>query len=68
MEPNLELHPQYVTNADGHRTAVILPVEEYEELIEDLDDLAIAAERRDQATIPHGQVRAELKRDGYLQD
>ena len=32
MEPSPKLHPQYVTNVDGHRTAVILPVEEYEEL------------------------------------
>ena len=27
---------QYVTDANGERTAVILPLDEYEELLEDL--------------------------------
>jgi PHD/YefM family antitoxin component YafN of YafNO toxin-antitoxin module len=27
---------QFVTDADGHKTAVILPLEEYEELLEEL--------------------------------
>jgi len=63
-----QLHPQYVTDSDGHRSAVILPVEEFEELLEDLNDLAVVAERRDSATIPHEAVRAELKRDGFLSD
>ena len=61
-------HPQYVTGPDGRRTAVILPVEEYEELLEDIDDLAVAAERRDEPTIPHAEAKAELRRDGHLPD
>ena len=62
------LHPQYVTDPDGQRKAVILPVEEFEELLEDLDDLAVAAERRDDQTVPHQKAKAELKRDGLLSD
>ncbi len=27
---------QFVTDADGHKTAVILPIEEYAEMMEDL--------------------------------
>ena len=63
--PNL--HSQYVSDSDGQKIAVILPIEEYNELLEDLADLAIIAERRDEPTIPHEEVVAELKRDGYLQ-
>jgi len=62
-----ELQAQYITDEKGKKTAVILPIEEYEELLEDLQDLAILAERRDEPTIPHKEVVARLKRDGYLQ-
>ncbi len=63
-----ELQAQYITDAAGNKTAVILPLEEYEELLEDLQDLAALAERRDEPTISHEDVVARLKRDGYLQD
>lgn len=63
-----ELQAQYVTDEKGKKTAVILPIEEFEELLEDLQDLAILAERRDEPTIPHEEVIAKLKRDGYLPD
>jgi len=61
-----KLHPRYVTDAEGHQTAVILPIEEYNALLEDLDDLATVAERVAEPTIPHEQVVKELKDDGYL--
>ncbi len=63
-----ELQAQYVTDKNGNKTAVILPIEEFEELLEDLQDLAVLAERRDDPTIPHEEVVARLKRDGYIQD
>lgn len=68
MSAITKLHPQYVTDKDGKTTGVILPICEYDELLEDLDDLAAAAERRDESTISHESVRMELKRDGLLQD
>ena len=61
-----KLHPQYVTDTAGHQTAVILPLGEYTELLEDLDDLAAVAERVDEPAVPHAQVVAELREDGYL--
>lgn len=30
----MDLHPQYITNEDGEKVSVILPIEEYKELIE----------------------------------
>ena len=61
-----ELQAQYVTDENGRKTAVILPIEEFEELLEDLEDLAVLAERREEPTIPFDQVIDRLKRDGFL--
>jgi PHD/YefM family antitoxin component YafN of YafNO toxin-antitoxin module len=56
---------QYLTNDRGERTAVVLPLPEYEKLMEDLADLA-DAERREEPTISHEQFVSELKRDGIV--
>jgi hypothetical protein len=61
-----ELQAQYVTNEIGKKVAVILPIEEFQELLDDIEDLAILAERREEPTIPHEKVIAKLKRDGLL--
>jgi len=57
---------QYVSDETGRRTAVLLPIEDYERLLEDLKDLAAIAERRGEPTISHEELIAELKRDGLL--
>lgn len=57
---------QYIINADGQKSAVILPIEEFFQLLEDLEELAIAAERADEPTISHEQLIEELKADGLL--
>ena len=63
-----QLNLQFVTNEEGEKKAVILPIDEFLELMEDLEDLALLAERRDESTIPFEQVKIELKRDGLLPD
>jgi hypothetical protein len=62
----LEAEVQYVTNQDGEKTAVIVPFDEFQELLEDIEDLAAVAERRDEPTISHDELLAELKRDGLV--
>ncbi len=57
---------QYLTDEHGAKTAVVLPISDYEKLMEDLEDLAIVAERRDEPVISHDQFIGELKRDGIL--
>lgn len=57
---------QFLTDESGEKTAVVLPISEYEKLLEDLEDLAIVAERRNEPTIPHQQFTDELKRDGIV--
>lgn len=61
-----QLELQYVTNDAGENTAVILPIDQFQELIDDIEDLAAVAERRDEPTIPHKDLVAELKRDGLI--
>ena len=43
------MNTRYITAEDGSKTDVVLPVAEYESLMEDLQDLAVIAERRDEA-------------------
>jgi len=57
---------QYVTNEAGDKTAVIVPIEDFQELMEDIEDLATIAERREEPTISHEQLLAELKQDGLI--
>jgi PHD/YefM family antitoxin component YafN of YafNO toxin-antitoxin module len=55
---------QFLTNEKGKKTAVVLPIEDYEKLREDLDDLAVIAERRDEETISHAEFKKSFKRNG----
>ncbi|GAB1483559.1 hypothetical protein MASR2M78_23750 [Treponema sp.] len=59
-------HPQYITDENGHKTAIILKLDEYSELLEDLSDLAAVAERRNEETISHTDLLAQLKAEGLL--
>ena len=43
-----------------------MPIAEFEELLEDIEDLAAVAERREEPTLSHSDLLAELKRDGLL--
>jgi hypothetical protein len=54
---------QYLTNGKGKKTAVVMPIQEYEKLLEDLDDLAVIAERRDEETVSHEDFKRSLKRN-----
>jgi hypothetical protein len=61
-----QLKLQYITDPTGEKTAVILPIQEFQELLEDIEDLAMVAERREEPRISHDELLAELKRDGLL--
>ena len=55
------LKKRYLTDENGRKTAVVLPIKEYEELLEDLEDLAIIAERKDEPTEPLDAVTERLE-------
>ena len=57
---------QYIVDEKGKKTAVILQIGEYEELMEDLHDLAVIAERKDEPTISFNELKKRLKNDRLL--
>jgi hypothetical protein len=61
-----QLDIQYVTDQSGEKTAVILSIKAFQELLEDINDLAAVAERREEPTTSHDELIAELKRDGVI--
>ena len=66
MQPVSHYNPEYITDNNGNKKAVILSIEEYNELMEDLHDLAVIGERKNESTVSHTEVVEELKRNGYL--
>ena len=59
-------HERYIVDDNGSRTAVILPVERYEHLLEDLHDLAVVAERREEKTIDMEEMKRRMREDEIL--
>ena len=60
------LHPQYLKTQEGYSPFVVLPTNEYENLLEDLQNLAIIAERKNEEIISHSDFIKELRTDGYI--
>jgi len=56
------LKEKFIVNKNGKKTEVILDINEYEELLEDLHDLAIIAERKDEPLVDHKDVMKNLKK------
>ena len=57
---------RFVIDSQGRRTAVLLPIKRYEQLLEDLHDLAVVAERRDEEPISLDEMKRRLAEDGLL--
>ncbi len=57
---------QFVVDAKGKKTGVILPLRRYQKLMEDLHDLAVVAERRAEEPITFEEMKRRLKKDGVL--
>lgn len=53
---------RYIVTPKGEKTGVVLSIKEYNELLEDLADLAIIAERKDEPTQPFDRVKEKLER------
>jgi PHD/YefM family antitoxin component YafN of YafNO toxin-antitoxin module len=57
---------QFVVDSKGRKKGVLLSVEQYEKLMEDLHDLAVVAERREETPISLDELKRRLKKDGVL--
>lgn len=58
----------YVVDSEGNRTGVILSVEHYEQMREDLHDLAVIAERRGEKTVGLEEMKGRLRAEGRHTD
>jgi PHD/YefM family antitoxin component YafN of YafNO toxin-antitoxin module len=61
-----KLSPQYVLDKEGKKAFVVLPIEEYESLLADLEELAAIAERREEPKHGLEDFERQLKADGLL--
>lgn len=57
---------QYITDENGDKKSVVMPVETYEELLEDIQDLVAVAERKSEESVSLEECINNLKRDGLL--
>ena len=57
---------RYAIDSKGRRRGVVLSVRRYNRLMEDLHDLAVVAERRDESPINYEEMKRRLKRSGLL--
>jgi len=51
---------QYVTDSTGKRTAVLISLEEWGELWEDIYDVLVSQARKDEPTVPWETLKAEM--------
>jgi hypothetical protein len=52
---------QYIVDEHGEKTAAILAIDVYQELLEDLHDLRIVAERREESTVALQEMMQRLQ-------
>jgi hypothetical protein len=60
------LRGRYVTDPKGKRTGVVLSLKGYSRLMEDLHDLAVVAERRDEKPVTADDMKKRLHKRGLL--
>ena len=51
----------YIISPSGRKKAVVLPIREYQRLLEDLHDLSVVAERRDEAPVSLVEMKQRMK-------
>ena len=52
---------QFITDIEGRKTAVIVPIDDYEELLEDIHLGRVARESRDEKRRPFSEVVEEMR-------
>ena len=62
----ISLRERYVTNRQGKRTGVVLSLKRYSRLMEDLHDLAVVAERRNEKPLSADDMKIRLRKRGLL--
>ncbi len=66
MEKIKKFKPRYIIDEKGEKKSVVLSISEYNELLEDIDDLSKVAEKREEYTIPHDDLINQLRKNDFL--
>ena len=66
MTMPINLHPQYITDDNGDKVSVVIGMQEFENMLEDIEDLTAIADRKDENTTSHEDFLKELRADGTL--
>lgn len=51
---------QYIINERGEKTAVLLSLKQYQQLLEDLHDLGVIAARKDESPITFEEIKRKI--------
>ncbi len=62
----MSVQEQFVIDSKGKKTGVIIPLKQYEKLLEDLHDLAVIAERRGEKPVSFEEMQQRLKENGTV--
>jgi hypothetical protein len=62
----IQVKEKYIVNEKGAKTDIIIPLDEYVELLEDLHDLAIIAERKDEPSVSLKELKKKLLDNGII--
>jgi len=57
---------QFIVDGSGRKTGVLLPLRRYRNLMEDIHDLAVVAERRKEKPITLTELKRRLRRNGRI--
>ena len=57
---------KFVLDKKGKKTGVVLSLRRYRQLMEDLHDLAVVAERRREKSVSLEELNRRLRQDGIL--
>jgi PHD/YefM family antitoxin component YafN of YafNO toxin-antitoxin module len=53
---------EYIVDKKGHKKAVLLSVKQYDQLMEDLHDLSLVAERKNEKNLSLEEMKRRLKK------
>ena len=65
INDNYNIMSQFIVDKNGKKTHIVLPLKEYEELLEDLHDLSVVEEREklNNETISHEEAISDILSD-----
>jgi len=57
---------EYIVDKKGRKKSVVLDIEEYEDLLEDIESLALIADTKDESKVSFEEIKKGLKASGKL--